>query len=227
MRTSVYIDGFNFYYGCMKFSPWKWLDIGAFLRLKLPKNRIDSIKYFTARIVPRSDPSQAVRQQTYLRALATLPEVEIIYGHFLASPKTLPVASTVPGHPGFQAGPIQYVEVMNTEEKGSDVNLATHLLVDGWQGKYDVAIVISNDSDLAYPVRVVRTILGRRIGVIAPILDPDTRSLPSKYRPRVQSRELTVAASFVWKITPSELATTQFPVDLHDGTGIFHKPAHW
>lgn len=227
MSTIVYIDGFNFYYGCLKFSPWKWLDLSAFCRLRLPSNQVYKIKYFTARIQPRSDPRQATRQQVYLRAVATLPDVEVHYGHFLASPKLLPLARTVPGHPGFVSGPIQYAEVMNTEEKGSDVNLATHLVVDGFQGAYDMAVVISNDSDLAYPVSVVRRTLKRQIGVIAPLLDPDTRPLPPKFRPRVLSRELSLAASFCWTVDPVQLATAQFPLRLYDAKGIIRKPAEW
>lgn len=182
------------------------------------------MKYFTARIQPRTDLRQAPRQQTYLRAIATLPEVEVILGHFLASPKTLPLARSVPGHPGFVCGPVQYAEVMNTEEKGSDVNLATHLVVDGFQGAYDMAIVISNDSDLAYPVSVVRKALKRQIGVIAPILEPDTRLLPPKFRARVLSRELSRAASFVWTVNPAHLAAAQLPASLQDATGIIRKP---
>jgi hypothetical protein len=116
---------------------------------------------------------------------------------------------------------------MNTEEKGSDVNLATHLVVDGFQGEYDMAVVISNDSDLAYPVSVVRKILKRQIGVIAPILNPDTRPLPPNFRPRVLSRELTRAASFCWTIDPAHLAAAQFPLRVNDAKGVIQKPGEW
>jgi hypothetical protein len=53
------------------------------------------------------------------------------------------------------------VSIIEEEEKGSDVNLASYLLVDGFAGEYDIAIVVSNDSDLAEPIRLVRSILGR------------------------------------------------------------------
>ncbi|MGH2459342.1 MAG: NYN domain-containing protein, partial [Chloroflexota bacterium] len=216
-----------FYYGCLKFYTWKWLDLAAFCRLRLPNSQISKIKYFTARIQPRTDPRQATRQQAYLRAIATLPEVEIYFGHFLASPKTLPLAKSVPGHPGFVCGPVKYAEVMNTEEKGSDVNLATHLVMDGFQNSYDMAIVISNDSDLAYPISVVRRTLKRQIGVITPLLTPDTRPVPANFRPRVASRELSRAASFFWTVDPAHLAEAQFPTTLRDVTGIIRKPAEW
>ena len=84
MRTRVYIDGFNLYYGCLKGTPYRWLDLTALCRACLPKNRIDLVRYFTARISPRpNDPNQAMRQQTYLRALATDPLVEVHLGHCL------------------------------------------------------------------------------------------------------------------------------------------------
>jgi len=31
LRTRVYIDGYNLYYGCLKNSPHKWLDVRALL----------------------------------------------------------------------------------------------------------------------------------------------------------------------------------------------------
>src|SRR5207249_2822659 len=99
----------------------------------LPRDNIQHIKYFTALITPRpNDPDQLVRQQTYLRALMTLPNLSITYGHFLAHEVMMPLVSTTPGQR------TQYVRVVKTEEKGSDVNLATHLLYDACRNDYDV-----------------------------------------------------------------------------------------
>lgn len=67
---------------------------------------------------------------------------------------------------------IEKVRVVKTEEKGSDVNLATHLLVDGFQGHYETAVVISNDSDLNLPITMVKNVLKKRIGVICPTEKP-------------------------------------------------------
>lgn len=119
-ETIVYIDGFNFYYGALKGTKCKWLDIEALCRLMLPKDRLVKIRYFTARVRPRPDnPHQAVRQQAYLRALKTLPLVEIHYGHFLTQRVRMPLANPKPGQSTI-------VEVLRTEEKGSDVNLASY-----------------------------------------------------------------------------------------------------
>jgi uncharacterized LabA/DUF88 family protein len=104
------------------------------------------IKYFTAHVHPTQyDPEKQNRQKFYLMALkAYIPEIEIVYGHFLSNRKKLPLAHPKP--PEFLA------EVINTEEKGSDVNLALHFLNDAWLDNYDCGIIISNDSDFAEAV---------------------------------------------------------------------------
>ena len=118
----VYVDGFNLYYGAVKGTAYKWLDIQKMIQLLLPQNLILKIKYFTALVNARpQDPDQPVRQQMYLRALKTIPNLEIIKGHFLTHPVKLPLVNPIPGQNS-------YAEVIKTEEKGSDVNIATHLL---------------------------------------------------------------------------------------------------
>ena len=84
MKVNIYVDGFNLYYGALKNTQFRWLDIAKLCRIMLPRDHINQIKYFTALVNPRStDPNQSTRQQTYLRALRTIPNLEIIYGHFL------------------------------------------------------------------------------------------------------------------------------------------------
>jgi len=84
LRTHVYVDGFNLYYGCLKDTPYKWLDLDRFCRILLPPNDILGIKYFTARIASRADDEGApTRQETYLRAIRTIPNIEVVLGHVL------------------------------------------------------------------------------------------------------------------------------------------------
>ena len=72
MITNFYIDAFNLYYGCLKGTPYKWLNLERFCQLHFPGNNVHRIRYCTARVKPRpSDPRQPIRQQTYLRALGT------------------------------------------------------------------------------------------------------------------------------------------------------------
>src|SRR5207253_4957632 len=159
-RTNVYIDGFNLYYGAVRNTAYKWLNIAELCRLMLPRETIHEIKYFTARVQGRSsDPDQPVRQETYLRALRTIPNLSIIFGHFLTNEIFMPVAGT---------NPQTYVKVIKTEEKGSDVNIAAHLIHDCYKGEFDIAALVSNDSDLVEPVRIVTQELDSKVGILNP-----------------------------------------------------------
>lgn len=88
MRTSIYIDGFNLYYRALKGTPYKWLDVKQLaINLLQPQNVITEIKYFTASVSGIFDPSQPIRQKTYIRALKShIPEFSVYYGHFLSHP---------------------------------------------------------------------------------------------------------------------------------------------
>jgi len=205
MKTNIYVDGFNLYYGAVKSTPYRWLNIAAMCRLLLPHDQINQIKYFTALVDPRpGDPDQRVRQETYLRALATIPNLSIIYGFFLTHEVTMPLAGTSGG----------YARVVKTEEKGSDVNIATHLLADGFKNEYELAVVVSNDSDLLLPIRFVTEELGKPVGLFN----------PQKKHPSVA---LLPHARFVKRIRTGVLAKSQFPATLTDRNGTFAKPASW
>ncbi len=206
-RTIVYVDGFNLYYGAVKGTPYKWLDLEALCRRLLPRDTIVKIRYFTARISARpDDPQQAVRQETYLRALNTLASVETHFGHYVTR-RTRMALATPP-----ERGP-RTVEVLKTEEKGSDVNLATYLLLDAFRGHCETAVVISNDSDLAEPVRVARTEARIRVGVINPH--------PAKYRSR------RLEGTFFKQLRPSVLGQCQLPTRINDDDGGIVKPSSW
>lgn len=81
-RTIVYIDGFNLYYGLLRFTSYKWLDIVAFAKSLLPhpeEHEIVAVKYFTARVnYNPQEPTAQVRQSVYLEGLAVFrPELKI------------------------------------------------------------------------------------------------------------------------------------------------------
>jgi hypothetical protein len=136
MRTFVYVDGFNLYYGAVRRTPYKWLNIRKLCERLFPKNEIVCIRYFTALVngTP-DDPSKPQRQQTFIRALQTLDRFSVHYGSFLSNRVCMPRATRLPGQR-------RNVEVVKTEEKGSDVNLAALLLADGFRGKYEAAVVL-------------------------------------------------------------------------------------
>ena len=54
------------------------------------------------------------------------------------------------------------------EEKGSDVNLAAYLLNDAWEGRFDAVAVISNDTDLVTPTRMVTAERGKPVFIVCP-----------------------------------------------------------
>ena len=207
MRTFVYVDGFNLYYGALKGTPWKWLDLPALCEKILQGHHdILMVKYFTARVsATPTDPSKPQRQDVYLRALRHhRTEVEVYFGHFLSHKIRAPLA-----HP---AGRERTAEVIRTEEKGSDVNLAVHLLNDGWLDAYDCAAVVSNDSDIAEAMRLVRQYHGKRIGLVT----------PAKGRP---SRQLMAHTDFARPIRSGALRLSQLP-DPIPGTNT-REPARW
>ena len=161
-RANVYFDGFNFYHGCFRDSArppiWqtcKWLDLRAFCERVFPNFDINRIRYFTALVNPTpTDPHNRLRQQTYLRALETIPNLTVHRGRFATNRKKRWVADPRSNKPTPRL-PLQTVDVIEQEEKGSDVNLASYLLVDAFAQEYDVAIVVSNDSDLVTPITLV------------------------------------------------------------------------
>ncbi len=218
MRTIVYVDGFNLHFRLLAQRPAvKWLDVKKLAEKLLdPTNTIFGVQYYTARVSGRFDPLAPARQPLYLDALKTVPEVSIHMGTFLSSEKFAGLVTPPEFRPRIAALPQPWpsvVKVIKVEEKGSDVNLASHLLLDAFQGNFDVAAVLSNDSDLVEPIRIVTQILGKPVGLL-PVSNPT----PS----------LSQVASFTRRISVSDLTASQFPDPIagSDGTA-FNKPSSW
>jgi len=215
MRTYVYIDGFNFYYGAVKDTKSKWLDFRNLFRTVLdPKYEIQAIKYFTAYVsaLP-NNPKAPDRQKVYLKALRHhLPELQIILGQFKPRQSWMPFAE--------QRGPqvtgrsLILAHVMKLDEKGSDVNLAIHLVNDAWADLYDAAVVVSNDSDLAGALKIVRDERKKEVVLLT----------PPKWRDK-RSRELLNSASRSMTLRNTELASSLLP-DPIPGTSL-RKPSSW
>ncbi|MDE2838585.1 MAG: NYN domain-containing protein [Chloroflexota bacterium] len=209
MITNLYVDGFNLYYRALKDTPFRWLDLRRLAEALFPNDTIRKVSYFTARLDARpGNAGQPQRQLMYLRALATLPDVEVYYGAFRSGVKRRPLAAPVPGLPS-------HVLVRDSEEKGSDVNLATRLLVDGFSREYEQAVVVSNDADFAGAMRYVRDGLGLRVALV----NPDAGN--------ASPRELSNAATYVKRLWKSHLRRSRFPDTLTDSVGTIRKPAGW
>jgi hypothetical protein len=218
LAADIYVDGFNLYYGSLAHSPHKWLNIATMCQILFPTFAIKRIRYFTAIVKPLDhDPVAPLRQKIYLRALKTIPNLEIIQGLFVAWPRLMPqyplayTDSYVP-----PSRPPQKVQILKREEKGSDVNLASYLLVDCFDKDFDEAVVISNDSDLALPIEFVV----KKFKKTVILVNPDRNNPPS-------GKLKSVASSFMTKINNSVLASSQFPATLTDSRGSFTKPSTW
>ena len=230
ISTNVYVDGFNLYYGAAKHTPYKWVDLATLCLNVLPDINIHRLRYFTALVKPMpSDPQTRTRQDIYIRALQTIPNLTVHYGHYLQSTVTMRLATTRPGGP-------RYADVLKMEEKGSDVNVATYMLVDAFRGDCSQLVVITNDSDLAEPVRIINKELGIPVGIFNPhTADTAARRARVTGKPLQRARpsvELKRMARFYREITSEgrecHMARSQFPNELIDANGHrITKPTAW
>lgn len=218
-RAIFYIDGFNLYHGCLAnperptWSGYKWLDLEQFCDKYFSTCEVVEIRYFTAlTAVDPTDPDRRTRQLTYWRALDTLPRVKRHEGSFSVWEKTRLLAD--PGkRPATPLIPHQKAQVIISEEKGSDVNLATYLLLDAFKDRFDRAVIVSNDSDLAEPIRLVKEEFSKEIAII----NPRTRF----------ARSLTDIADFERRVRIGHLKSSQLPDELTDTQGSIAKPKGW
>lgn len=200
-RTIAYVDGFNLYYG-LRSKHWQrfyWLNLRELVLLMLkPQQELASINYFTSVVSYPDDKHK--RQRVFLDALSTLPDLAIHYGHFLSND----VICRNCGH--------TYV---THHEKMTDVNIAVELLSDAFQDRYDVAMLISADSDLVGPIKTVRRLFPqKRIVVVFP---PDRHS-----------SALKVNAHACLHITPNLLSRSQFPDHVISADGVsLWRPSEW
>ncbi|MCT8158536.1 NYN domain-containing protein [Pseudoruegeria sp. SHC-113] len=207
MRVRVYVDGFNFYYRRLRSSNYKWVNLRLLSQeLVQSDDVVEGIRYFTADVSSRSgDPDAPTRQATYFRALKTIPELSIHKGKFLPKKITRPLVSD----------PATFVTVHDTEEKGSDVNLASYLLMDAFCDSYDLALIFSQDTDLLEPIRMVKQELGKKI--VVAWLDGGA---PSK--------RLRSFADSVRHVSDGMLQRSQFPETVRGrGGSRIVKPNSW
>lgn len=225
LRTTLYIDGFNLYYGAAKHTQLKWVNVVALAESVLSGIHIDRTRYFTALVKSEpSDPQQAQRQQTYIRALETLPNLTVHYGRYQYTKARAKHCNPPP----------DTVLVHKTEEKGSDVNIATYMLADAFRDECDQLVLVTNDSDLAEPVRIINFELNRRVIVLNP------HSEDTAARKKAQnggnhvarpSYHLKQAANRLKDIRSHgkncHMTQAQFPHTLKDKFGMINIPASW
>ena len=216
-QIRVYIDGFNLYFRRLKNGEFKWLDLLKMSQAVLSEYQVEHIKYFTSRVIDQEhDLHKALRQSTYIRALHTR-NIEVIEGKYLIATKRGKITRHLNGSSNSISLKGEFVEIETYEEKGSDVNIASHLLMDAYEDKFDTAAIISNDSDLKTPIEIVSRKLGKYVIVVCPQKNLDEMSFSLKQQ-----------ADEVRPIFVRAIRDSQFPQHLTDSTGrTIHKPPKW
>lgn len=222
---------------------WRWLDLAGLAEDLIqpriwPNAEIVRLAYCTALRDREGDPSSVADQRTYIDALRNhTPETTVITGKYVPRVKTgvlvsnrdkrrpprrfrSPGSAKVPAWMpaselmGPSGNPELLVSIATFEEKGSDVNVASKLLLDVLQHDVDAAMVFSNDSDLGFPVNQAR--LHVPVATINPSRVPtagDLRGEPNDGAGRHWWR----------KLRPVDYLTHQLP----DPAGPYRKPAGW
>lgn len=244
MRVGVYVDGYNLYYGGRhqlgKEPGWRWLDLRALADELVSEQRgwpgasVDRLVYCTARIDQGLNPTGFNEQDAYLKALVAARSVDHVeYGKYVTGVRNRPLA--VKGPPPRRAptvvtsdwpvmvqstlgtpvpGAVFMVSTLHQEEKGTDVNVASHLLMDVFAGRVDAVVLISNDSDLKLPVHIARDRVP--VGHVNPrggLFAGDLTGNPAD----------GVGGHWWRKLVPADFQRHQLP----DPAGRYTKPGPW
>jgi uncharacterized LabA/DUF88 family protein len=209
-RTTVFVDGLNFHYGVARRFGIRWINLMALCRRVLsPRwHHVTELRLYTSAFIEGDgEHADPIGQQMHLRALQCHEAVVLRFGHFKTRRERLRLAL-----PDGSAG--DRVPVLALREKGSDVNLAADLVHLAHQKRFEAAVVVSNDSDLAGAIRIVRQEIGLPVGVI----NPQSGRLV---------RELAEVASFVRTLRRQDVAASVLPSVLHDAHGPIECPPEW
>jgi 6-hydroxy-3-succinoylpyridine 3-monooxygenase len=233
-RTRVYVDGYNLYYGCLKGSPYKWLDplrlVEAVLAGILIRNEVGdpikaellpcALKFFTANILECAAKAgdSVSSQMHYHNALCKLyPErLEIIKGYYsLTKARAHIVDAEKPDRWPRECSTIQ---VWKLEEKQSDVSLALHAFHDAIAGNVDQVVIMTNDTDIAPAVQMIRQHTPVKIGII----------IPTRADERHANADLVEHAHWCRRrLTDEDLAQAQLPRVIQGGSKSTTKPISW
>jgi uncharacterized LabA/DUF88 family protein len=199
-KIVVYIDGFNLYFGMVEagFDYCKWLNIKLLAEnLITDKQEIVTVKYFTSRV--SNNPDKQKRQTVYIEALESVG-VKIFYGHYQRD--TIECKTCGSMWPKYN-------------EKMTDVNIATHIIVDSYKNIYDAAMLISGDSDLVPPIKAVHENFKNKRVIVA-------------FPPKRHNNSVALVAKGSFTIGRKKLLDSQFPVEVvkHDGFKLI-KPLDW
>ena len=218
MRTIVYVDGYNLYYGVLRKTALKWLDLFALFQDHVLDSDAElvEVRYYTAPVLGRmcDDIESPQRQRQYLQALRKMyPEkIVIVEGKIIA---TTPFQRLV--EPLAQAPDVERVQVYDFNEKKTDVNLASDLIAGAWTGAFEQAVICSNDTDLEAALATVRSYHPDiRLGLVAPIPGDDHRRI---------SKDLALHAHWSKPLSAVHLKNAQLPDRIPHSS--LKKPGSW
>lgn len=205
-RSIVYIDGFNLYYGAIKGGPNRWLNLERYFTKLRPHEDIKRIYYFTAKV---EGPSRT-DQETYLRALGTLPLVNIRLGKFKLKTVQCRVPSCTNPGPKFFKAP---------EEKQTDVAIGIQMVLDAYDDACDNFILVSGDSDLLPAVTTIKRLFPKKQLIVY---------IPAQNVVRGAATELRGVADKDRTLPQALLRHCLFPAKVSDGMGGYiDKPNGW
>jgi uncharacterized LabA/DUF88 family protein len=205
-QSIVYVDGFNFYYGMVRGTPWKWLDLQRYFELVRQDDDIQEIFYFTA--AARGSAGQ--RQGTYLQALETTPKVTVSVGRYKNKTLTCGVsACPLPGPRRYQG----------VEEKQTDVAIGVQIVDDAYQGRAQRIVVVSGDSDLLPALRLVKY---RFPTIEVVVYVPAPRGSV-----RAAAVEMRSVADKPRTLPAEPLKRAQFPNTISVAGAVLTKPPSW
>jgi len=199
-RVIVYVDGFNLYFGMKEagFDNCKWLNIRSLIDdLLKPTQELVTIKYFTSRV--SNNPDKQKRQSTYIEALETTG-IKVIYGHYQMNKAECKRCGHVWPSPN---------------EKMTDVNIATNMIVDAYKDSFDMALLISGDSDLVPPIKIIHeNFKTKRVMVMFP--------------PKRHNTTVSASAKGSLMIGRKKLLDNQFADKVEKANGfMLLKPKEW
>lgn len=209
----VYVDGFNLYKGQLEKRPAnKWADLRSVFSDLLTAYEVVGVHLFTARVKGKMtplDPTAPDRQDAYIRALRATGV--IVHDDSIFAIHHGMAREWVDGK---EKPPFTWHHVYKVQEKGSDVKLATQLLLDSMDGLADTYVVVSSDSDLAEPIKAVTSRFGARVAVVYP-RDESTKLLEQS------------GIAFSLYLHPSVVARNQLPDVVQAGTKVVRRPRAW
>jgi len=226
MKTICYVDGFNLYYGCLKATKYKWLDLYKLFTRIINENNPDAellhIKFFTAPIKTKlasHGNAAGAAQNAYHRALATLypQHISIFEGYFSLEEGSFLEYLDPPDKN-------RRVKIWRLEEKQSDVNIALEAYRDAIH--IDQAVFVTNDTDQEPTLKALcNDYPALKIGVILPIREP-IPGITSRARPG--NNRLSIYAHWTRNhIRSEELKQSILPDLIPTQKKAIKKPDYW